>query len=130
MPALRRWRFGNVCLAWPGTPPPKKMQPLDMHRYALRYFFEPGSGICLWSANAAARERFTYAVELELLDLPPEVVSRGNALITQFNSSIDWNNPPGPSPWPEGQRAQFESQAQELLGMLQDSPGPEFEIRD
>ena len=101
-----------------------------MARFALRYFFDPGSGRCLWSANAAAREKFSYAVTLESLDLPPAVVARGHALITQFNSSIDWNNPADPSPWPEGQRLLFEIDARELRGMLQQSLGPECEIRD
>src|SRR5262249_23851793 len=38
-------------------------------KYRFRYFFDPGSGCCLWSDNEASRERFGYPVDLDRLDL-------------------------------------------------------------
>lgn len=37
--------------------------------YSFRIVFEAGSGLCLWSANDAARLRFGHAVDLDLLPL-------------------------------------------------------------
>jgi hypothetical protein len=34
----------------------------------LRYFFDAGSGTCLWSGNSAAEACFGYAVDMD--DLP------------------------------------------------------------
>lgn len=31
--------------------------------FALRCFFDPGSGICLWANNDEARERFGYPID-------------------------------------------------------------------
>jgi hypothetical protein len=46
-----------------------------MATYHLRYFFDPGAGICLWSSNDAARQKFDYPVDAR--DLPvPETTQR------------------------------------------------------
>ena len=45
-----------------------------MDIYLFRYFFDAGSGVCLWSANDAAREKFDYAIELQSLDLPENLL--------------------------------------------------------
>ena len=100
-----------------------------MQRYEFRYFFDPGSGTCLWSANAMAREKFGYAVELDFLDLPSDVVSRASEVLNIFDSSIDWHDPTANSPWPQTQRDQFIVAADELLDSLREALGPDFEVR-
>ncbi|HEV2461879.1 MAG TPA: hypothetical protein VGS80_26275, partial [Ktedonobacterales bacterium] len=35
--------------------------------YRIRFFFDYGSGICLWAGNALTRERFGYPIEAEHL---------------------------------------------------------------
>lgn len=73
----------------------------------FRYFFDPGAGTCLWSANDRARARFGYPAVLADLCLPPEVASHADELIARFDTSIDWSNPAGPSPWTEDEREGF-----------------------
>lgn len=34
-----------------------------MSRYKLRFFFDAGSGICLWSADERTIEKFDYPVD-------------------------------------------------------------------
>ncbi len=101
-----------------------------MAKYRLRYFFDPGAGICLWAANDAARERFGYPVDVQDLSLPENVWRRACYLTAWFDTSIDWNYPPDPSPWTIEERKRFNVAAQEMLALLRSHLGPEYEIVD
>jgi hypothetical protein len=101
-----------------------------MNIYKLRYFFDPGSGICLWSANDLARETYGYAVNHEALGLPPAVGNRIAELIALFDTSIDWDCPMNPSPWSNAELAGFQAAAAELLQSLKGCLGSDFEISD
>ncbi|MGE8210274.1 MAG: hypothetical protein ACN6RH_12250 [Stenotrophomonas rhizophila] len=59
----------------------------------LRYFFDPGSGICLWAHNDEARERFGYPVEHWTLPLSENTRRWLSYLIAWFDTSIDWSSP-------------------------------------
>ncbi len=99
-------------------------------RYVFRYFFDPGSGICLWSGNDAARAQFDYPVELSDLGLSDDLLRQAVDLLAWYDTSIDWNYPPNPSPWSESEVIRFRDESQNLLAMLRQELGPEFEIRD
>ena len=101
-----------------------------MEKFELRYFFDPGSGICLWSENDVAIERFGYAVELDGLGLNSALKLRAEELIARFNTSIDWTYPPNASPWSAMERERFKMDSARLLRSLQECLGPDFEIRD
>ena len=99
-------------------------------QYKCRYFFDPGAGVCLWSANDEANKRFDYAVNLDELHLPDNLLREAIHLITWFDTSIDWSNPSGPSPWSADERQRFNDAAQVLLGHFRQQLGSEFEIKD
>jgi len=101
-----------------------------MENYRLRYFFDPGSGICLWSENEAASGRFGYPVELKDLAITSAVKRQAEELIARFDTSIDWANPSGPSPWSDVEQDRFQEDAARLLRALQECLGASFEIRD
>lgn len=101
-----------------------------MAHYLLRYFFDAGSGVCLWSANDAAREEFDYPVQLQRLELPENLLLEALHVVTWFDTSLDWSYPPNPSPWSEQERAGFNEAAQVLLSKLRQQLGPAFDIRD
>lgn len=101
-----------------------------METFKFRYLFDPGSGVCLWSENDLARERFGYAVDLDNLELAPSLKTLAEELIVRFDTSLDWNYPPAPSPWSDVARIQFEADAARLLQSLQEFLGTSFEIRD
>ena len=107
-------------LAEEGTPP----------RYLLRHFYDPGSGVCLWAANGAARERFGYAVDLARLALPLELQAEGERLIAHFDTSLDWDYPPNPSLWCAEQNAAFEQTGGIFLNRLRAALGPEYLVLD
>jgi hypothetical protein len=101
-----------------------------MPAYQLRYFFDPGAGICLWSGNDAAEARYGYPIDARSLPLPENTWRRVWYLCSWYDTSIDWNYPPDPSPWDAAERERFNNEAQPMLAQLRKQLGPEFEIVD
>lgn len=101
-----------------------------MPTYRLRFLFDAGSGTCLWAGNDAARERFGYAVAIDALPLVPGTRTRGAALVAQHDTSIDWDDPAGPSPWSAAERARFAADSEAFLAELRKELGTEFEVLD
>ncbi|MFS2002023.1 hypothetical protein ACEN9F_00225 [Duganella sp. CT11-25] len=101
-----------------------------METFKLRYFFDPGSGICLWSENELAIDKFGYAVELDSLEISSALKSQAEELIVRFDTSIGWNYPSDPSPWSDKERQRFETDSASLLQSLQECLGDVFEIWD
>lgn len=101
-----------------------------MAKYRLRYFFDPGADICLWSSNDAANQEFGYAVDARTLPLPENTWRRVTYINAWWDTGIDWNYPPDPSPWDDEERQRFNAEARKLLALLREQLGPEFEIED
>ena len=97
--------------------------------YVLRFFFDYG-GTCVWTANDAARERFGYPVELSDLPIPQELRRELEMAGERFDTSLDWNDPSGPSPWSKAEAKQFRALSDNLLERLRTALGSDFEIRD
>jgi hypothetical protein len=102
----------------------------EMAKYRLRYFFDPGADICLWASNEAARQEFGYPVEARRLPLPENTWRRVTYLSAWYDTSLDWDYPPDPSPWDETERQRFNSEAQRMLATLREQLGSDFEIQD
>jgi hypothetical protein len=97
--------------------------------YELRYFFDPGSGICLWSANQEARERFGYPVDHWTLDLSENTRRWLSYLIAWFDTSIDWSSPSDSDDrWSPEEVARFREASEHCLALLREELGPHFEI--
>lgn len=107
-------------------------QPAEtgMATYKLRFFFSPGSGICLWSANDAARERWDCPVDLKALPLPENTWRKALYVMAWYDTGIDWSYPAAPSPWTIEERLSFNLAAQSLLAVFRDQLGSDFEISD
>lgn len=101
-----------------------------MAKYILRYFFDAGAGICLWANNDAARERFGYPIDLRDLSLSENTWRRANYIMSWYDTSINWEYPPDPSPWDESEMKEFDAVAQAMLARLRRELGPDFEIID
>ncbi len=59
-----------------------------MAKYALKYMYDWGSGICLWSVNDAAREKYDYPIELDSLPLSDNLK---NELENKHIIGLSWN---------------------------------------
>lgn len=57
--------------------------------YRLQIVLEAASGVCLWSANPPAQDRFGYAVRPEDLGLSPEAAAAIAALIARYDAATD-----------------------------------------
>jgi hypothetical protein len=101
-----------------------------MARYRLRYFFDPGADICFWAANDAARERFGYPINARELPLTENTWRRLSFLTAWYDTSIDWDYPPDPSPWDDAERERFNREAQRLLAVVREELGSDFEVVD
>lgn len=102
-------------------------------KYELRYFFDPGSGICLWSRNDSAKERFGYPVELWQLPLTPNTQRWLRYLLAWFDTSVDWNNhqDADKQTWSEEEWDRFQLATQKGLRLIrQDLPESEYQVFD
>jgi hypothetical protein len=97
-------------------------------KYVMRFFFDYCSGTLLWSANDAARKMYDYPVKLDRLPISSQLQTRGSALITDYDESLNWNDPGGPSPWDEATWAAFDAEALQLLNQLMAELGNEYFI--
>ena len=96
----------------------------------LRFFFDSGSGICLWAGDAFTEDRYGLAVEACALPLPPDLVAETERLIALWDTSLDWDDPGGPSPWTVNDERGFGAQADALLERLRAALGPGFMVGD
>jgi hypothetical protein len=98
--------------------------------YKFRYFFDPGSGVCLWSGDDGTRERFDYPVESRKLPLSGNLQRRLDYVVAWYDTAINWDYPPDPSPWSDEEWTRFRGETDALLGALRQALGPDFEIVD
>jgi hypothetical protein len=97
--------------------------------YQLRYMFDAGSGVCLWSENTPAQSEFGYAVEHWELPLSENSKRYLDYLISWFDISIDWANPAAAgSFWGAEQQALFTLATDKGLQLLRQELGHGFEV--
>jgi hypothetical protein len=101
-----------------------------MALYTLRYFFSPGSEVCLWSENSEALERFDLPVKLLRLNLDENLHRKALYIMAWYDTSIDWSYPSAPSPWSKEEKERFDLAAQELYEELCECLGSEFLIKN
>jgi len=92
---------------------------VNIPQYKFRFFFSPGSGTCLWVDNDAASERWDCAVDINDLPLTDQQKYQALYVIAWYDTSIDWDYPPGPSPWSNEELLKFNNAAQSLLVSFQ-----------
>lgn len=61
----------------------------------LRFFFDAGSGVCLWAQDEAAKARFGYPVEASALDIPIELRAEMEQLVVDYDDTFPWDDPGG-----------------------------------
>ena len=59
----------------------------------LRFFFDAGSGVCLWAYDDAAKARFGYPVESSDLEIPQALRNEIEQLITDYDDTFPWDDP-------------------------------------
>jgi hypothetical protein len=96
-------------------------------RYHLKLMFEWGGG-SLWCGNDAARETFDVGAIEEKLPLSAETLRRLEELSVWHDTSLDWDDPAGPGPWPPDEYERFDGAAGEVLHTVRTELGPDFSV--
>lgn len=86
-------------------------------KYKLRFFFEFG-GYCLWADDERTTKKFGYAIPCDALPISKELIQELTYLEKEFQTSLDWEYPPNPSPWSEEQRQIFEKRTKKAYEKL------------
>lgn len=101
-----------------------------MQRYILKYWFEYGGGM-LWANNDAyTNTKFFSCVDPEELPLSQALIAQLYSLEEEFQSSLDWDYPPAPSPWSKEQFKDFFFRARLVLFALREELGAAFVVQD
>ena len=98
--------------------------------FRIRFFFDAGSGTCFWTANEVTREKYSYPVEPDALPIDENLRREAIYLCAWRDTSIDWENPAGGSPWSQKEWELFGSKAQSFLNRVQIQLGSQYNIFD
>lgn len=96
--------------------------------YKLKLMFEWGGGT-IWCTNDEARKRYDVGAIEEKLPLSQEILEELQHLTTLHDEALNWEYPPGPSPWTKKQFEHFEVKASGILDKLRIELGSEYEIQ-
>lgn len=101
-----------------------------MLKYRLKYMFDWGSGVCLWSNNDQTVTDFgDYPIEeLEMLPISGELVQELYYLIDKHDEALNWDDPSGDLLWSEQQIADFKRRATIAYERLVRELGEDFEV--
>ena len=89
--------------------------------------FEWGGG-CLWCGDDAARQQFDVGPIEARLPLSRPTRRKLEQLSAWHDQSLNREYPPDPGPWSPDESASFDSAAEEILGIIQQELGPDFQI--
>jgi hypothetical protein len=101
-----------------------------MTRYLLRFALDAGAGICLWSANDAARQRYGYPVDLRDLPISASLRWRGETLMRRYDAGFDWNDPGNSAPLSSAEHDLFHATVNAWLDDLRRELGPAYAVVD
>lgn len=101
-----------------------------MPYYRIKYMFDWGSGVCLWSDNSEAKEKFgDYPIEdLEKLPVSAELREELEYLITEHDKALNWEDPGGDLLWNVQQVTQFKQRAAQAYEQLVHELGSDFDV--
>ncbi|CAM4063494.1 hypothetical protein [Nocardiopsis rhodophaea] len=101
--------------------------------YHLRFFFEYGVATPLWPGSPEDPDLdspYGFPCDLEKLPITPTTRAELARLADCYQSSLNEDYPPGPSPWPDNQWETFNQQAKAALEALRRDLGQEWTVHD
>ena len=93
----------------------------------MNFWLEYG-GHCLWSSNPESNAKYGYAVNHENLPLSAETHNILDALEQEYQTSLDWEYPPNPSPWTDEHKKDFIRRANEAYHRIVAELGENYEV--
>lgn len=101
--------------------------------YHLRFFFEYGVDTPLWPGPWNLPDfdsPYGYPCALEKLPISAATGNELTRLAEVYQSSLDWDYPPDPSPWTEDQKESFRRMADAALQALRRDLGDDWTVED
>jgi len=100
-------------------------------KHKLRFFFDYGSGICIWAGNITTERKFgNYPIENYALPITKDLINELNNLVIEYDSSLDWGYPPNPSPWTKEHKIDFSNRANMAYTKLCNELGSSYEVKN
>ena len=101
-----------------------------MPKYKMRFMFDWGSGVCLWSDNDQTVTDFgDYPIEdLEKLPISAELAQELYYLIDKHDEALNWDDPAGDLLWSEQQITDFKRRATDAYERLVGELGKDYEV--
>ena len=97
--------------------------------YKLKFMFDWGSGVCLWSANKAAEDKFgDYPIDTSELPISQRLKEKLDQLIEMHDEALNWDDPASGLLWDNNQIKEFLEKANTCYLALCDELGEEYEI--
>ena len=97
-------------------------------KYRIRFFFELGVTAYLWAGDDFTLDTFDVGPIEDKLPLSDEIRQRAEEISDWYQTSVDWDYPPAPTPWSEEECDQFRIIAREFFEDLQQELGDDFEL--
>jgi len=96
----------------------------------LKFMFDYRADSCIWTANQEAADKFGGwgFIHYETLNISKELGLRMINLCDEFDSSLDWNNPGGPSPWTDEHGSDFKKRAHKAYEDLVNELGDDYKV--
>jgi hypothetical protein len=100
-----------------------------MAKYTLKYIFDWGSSVCLWSADQETEDYFKdYPIDHTKLPISDELKKELDHLILWHDEALDWSNPGGALLWDEKQIGIFIEAAEKCYYRLCEELGSDFDV--
>ena len=100
-----------------------------MAQYKLKFMFDWGSGVCVWSADLATEEHLgSYPIETSHLPISRELVNLLNELIILYDTALNWDDPRSALLWDKTQQILFEEKANFAYKQLCVELGSDYEV--
>ena len=95
----------------------------------LKFMFDWGSGVCLWSTNKAAEEKFgDYPVTTDDLPISRGLKEKLKQLTEKHDEAFNWSDPAGDLLWDDAQIQEFLVEAKNGWQLLCDELGNDYKI--
>lgn len=61
--------------------------------YEMKYMYDWASGVCLWSTNDNAREKYGYPVRVDDLPVTDELKAEMKYMAEKYDEALNWEQP-------------------------------------
>ncbi len=97
-----------------------------MAKYFIRYMIEWG-GTSFWGMNEIAQKSYNYPIQISELPLSEALKTELYQLEAEYQTALDWDYPPNPSPWTEKHKKDFDERAHQAYERVKVELGRDYD---